>query len=882
MNIYLIDGNSYVYRAFYAVKGLTTSKGLPTNAIFGFTNMLLKIIKDKKPDGLIVSFDTPEPTERHMLFQDYKANRPETPDDLIRQLPYIRKIVSAFNIRTVEMPGYEADDIIGTIAKKVASSRDTVYIVTADKDMLQLVSDHILIFDPAKDRVLDTAYVREKFGVGPERVTEFMALTGDSADNIPGIKGIGEKTARELLTSFQSLEDLLSHPERIKKERLRQMVSANVETARLSLKLATINTDVPLELEEKDLVMQEPDSLSLLTVFRELEFTSFMRLLPASSPSCCRHETLSSAEALQQIISAIQGEVAFDVETTGRNPFGDTLVGIAVCDKKELAHYIPLAHALQLDEAGQQMPLQEALKILGPAMHDSSIDKIGHNLKFDIQVLGQLGLDVNGMLYDTMIAAYLLNPNKANHSLDEVSFEYLSRRKRPFSDLLKKKNTFAEVPLSEAAAYAAEDAALAYELKDLLFSKLREQGLEQVYFDIEMPLIRVLADIEKAGIKIDAAKLLRLSKKLAGEIDGIQKRIFFLAGEEFNINSPKQLSAVLFHTLGLKPSKKTKTGFSTNVDVLEELASQHEMPKEVLQYRTLTKLKNTYLDVLPAIADPGTGRIHTSFNQTITATGRLSSSEPNLQNIPIRGEWGRHIREAFIADEGNLILSADYSQIELRILAHISSDQGLIDAFTQGLDIHTRTASEIYGVALDRVTQEMRRVAKTVNFGVIYGISAFGLSETLDIDTKEADRFIKQYFEGHPGVREYIASTIADAQEKGYVCTLLGRRRPIPELRNQNRTVRQQGERFAVNTPIQGTAADIIKIAMINLWQRFRREGLRARMILQVHDELLVELPEAELHTVSAIVREEMEGAISLSVPVRVEIGSGKNWAEAH
>ncbi|TAN40562.1 MAG: DNA polymerase I [Nitrospirae bacterium] len=882
MNIYLIDGNSYVYRAFYAVKGLTTSKGLPTNAIFGFTNMLLKIIKDKKPDGLIVSFDTPEPTERHMLFQDYKANRPETPDELIRQLPYIRKIVSAFNIRTVEMPGYEADDIIGTIAKKVASSRDTVYIVTADKDMLQLVSDHILIFDPAKDRVLDAAYVREKFGVGPERVTEFMALTGDSADNIPGIKGIGEKTARELLTSFDSLDDLLNHPEKIKKERLRQMVSANVEAARLSLKLATINTDVPLELEEKDLSMQEPDSLSLLTVFRELEFTSFMRLLPASTPSCCRHETVSSAEALQQIISSVQGEVAFDVETTGRNPFGDTLVGIAVCSKKELAHYIPLGHALLLDEAGQQMPLQQAVGILGPAMHDSSIAKIGHNLKFDIQVLGQVGMEVNGMLYDTMIAAYLLNPNKANHSLDEVSFEYLSRRKRPFSDLLKKKSTFAEVPLDEATAYAAEDAVLAYELKDLLFAKLREQGLEQVYFDIEMPLIRVLADIEKAGIKIDAAKLLRLSKKLAGEIDGIQKRIFFLAGEEFNINSPKQLSAVLFHTLGLKPSKKTKTGFSTNVDVLEELASQHEMPKEVLQYRTLTKLKNTYLDVLPAIAEPATGRIHTSFNQTITATGRLSSSEPNLQNIPIRGEWGRHIREAFIADEGNLILSADYSQIELRILAHISQDSGLLEAFTQGLDIHTRTASEIYGVALDRVTQEMRRVAKTVNFGVIYGISAFGLSETLDIDTKEADRFIKQYFEGHPGVREYIETTIADARERGHVCTLLGRRRPIPELRSQNRTVRQQGERFAVNTPIQGTAADIIKIAMINLWERFRRDSLRARMILQVHDELLVELPAAELDTVSAIVREEMEGAISLSVPVRVEIGSGKNWAEAH
>ncbi|MBA4372003.1 MAG: DNA polymerase I [Thermodesulfovibrio sp.] len=882
MNIYLIDGNSYVYRAFYAVKGLTTSTGLPTNAVFGFTNMLMKIIKDKKPDYIVMAFDTPEPTERHMLYADYKANRKETPDELVRQLPYIRKLVSAFNIKTFEIPGYEADDIIGTIAKYFAGKDNHVYIVTADKDMLQLVDDHIQIFDPIKDRVLDTAYVREKFGIGPERVTEFMALTGDASDNIPGVKGIGEKTARELLTTFASLDEIIAHPERIQKERFRKMIAENLDNLRLSRTLATIDVAVPLELNLDELSLKEPDWLALLSVFRELEFTSMMRMLPASALSDCSHETILSPERLQDFLTTIGGEVAFDVEMTGRNTRADGLVGISLCNTAELSCYIPLSHVPTLKDAGSQIGKKTALQALGAVLQDKKIAKIGHDLKFGMMVLEQEDIRVEGVLYDTMLAAYLLNPNKSNHSLDEVSFEYLSKRRRPLVEILKKRATFAEVPLDEATAYAAEDAALAFELKDLLFAKLKEQGLETVYFNIEMPLIFVLTDMEKAGIKIDINKLNRLSKIITEEIMSIQQRIFFLAGEEFNINSPKQLSSILFHQLGLTPSKKTKTGFSTNVDVLEELASQHELPGEVLHYRTLTKLKTTYLDVLPAIADPGTGRIHTSFNQTVAATGRLSSSDPNLQNIPVRGEWGKPIREAFIAEEGSLLLSADYSQIELRILAHLSQDQGLIDAFRNELDIHTRTAAEIYGTTLERVTSEMRRVAKTVNFGVIYGISAFGLSGTLNIDTREADRFIKQYFEQHPGVRNYIASIISETKEKGYVCTLLGRRRPIPELRHQNKTVRQLGERLAVNSPIQGTAADVIKIAMINIHKRLRREELSARMILQIHDELLVEFPENELPAVRALVKEEMESAIGLSVPIKVEIGHGRNWAEAH
>ena len=497
-------------------------------------------------------------------------------------------------------------------------------------------------------------------------------------------------------------------------------------------------------------------------------------------------------------------------------------------------------------------------------------------------LLGQNGIAVAGKLFDTMIAAYLLNPNKSNHSLDEVAFEYLSKKKKSFMEVVKKKTSFAEVPIEEATAYAAEDAALAYELKDLLFKKLAEKGLSNVYFDIEMPLIRVLIDMEQAGIKIDPRLLTNFSREMSIEIDSIQKRIFFIAGEEFNINSPKQLSKVLFHSLGLSPSKKTKTGFSTGMEVLEELAGVHELPREVLNYRSLTKLKSTYLDILPLLINQQTGRLHTSFNQTVTATGRLSSSEPNLQNIPVRGEWGKRIREAFIAEPGNLLISADYSQVELRILAHLSQDKGLIDAFNMGIDVHTRTASELYNVALDRVTPEMRRTAKTVNFGVIYGISAFGLSEALNIDRRDADRYIQQYFERHSGVKEYIAGILSKAREKGYVETLFGRKRPVPELNSPNKNIQQQGERLAVNSPIQGTAADVIKLAMIHIRENLHNMQLNAKMILQVHDELLFEVPESELKTVLDIVKNNMEKAIILSVPLRVDIGYGKNWAEAH
>jgi DNA polymerase-1 len=880
MRLYLIDGNSYVYRAFYAIKSLTNSKGFPTNAIYGFTNMLLKIIREKAPEGLVVSFDSAGPTDRHKLYGEYKAHRPEAPRDLVRQLPFIREIIGALKIPVYEVPGYEADDILGTIAKKAAQDGSEVYIVTGDKDMLQLVDDHIRIYDPMKDKVLDKDYVKEKFGIGPERVTEFMALMGDATDNIPGIKGVGEKTAKNLLRDFGSLDELLDHTERIKKDKLRKMVEENKEIVRLSEKLATIDTDVPLYIDEEAFKVAEPDWQSLFPLFREFEFTTLMKLIPTAEESERERETVRRPGRLREVVLLLGEDFALDTEATGRDPWAEDLVGIALCHEPRKTYYVPVAH--RNENAGDQMSREEALDILGPFFADSGKAKIGHNLKYDISLLQKYGIRFSGSLFDTMIAAYLLNPNKTKYGLDEVAFEYLGRRKKSFVEVLKKRRTFADVPVDEAAPYATEDAALSYELKAVLFPKLKETGMEGIYSDIEMPLIEVLCDMEKAGIKIDTDMLQAMSEELASEIESIEKRIFFLAGEEFNISSPKQLSMILFHRLGLSPSKKTKTGFSTDMEVLEELAASHDLPGEVLHYRSLSKLKTTYVDVLPSLVNPLTGRLHTSFNQTVTATGRLSSSEPNLQNIPVRGDWGKRIRAAFVAEEGNLILSADYSQIELRILAHLSGDEGLIDAFRNGIDIHTRTASELFDTPIERVTPEMRRTAKTVNFGVIYGISAFGLAGTLNIGRDEADRYITQYFARHPGVKRYIDAVLREARERGYVTTVFGRRRPVPELKSGNRIVRQQGERFAVNSPVQGTAADIIKIAMIRIWRKFIREDLRTRMILQIHDELLFELPRDEKSRVSVIVRQEMEQAGSFSVPLHVDIGSGRTWSEAH
>jgi DNA polymerase-1 len=567
--------------------------------------------------------------------------------------------------------------------------------------------------------------------------------------------------------------------------------------------------------------------------------------------------------------------LSFDIEATGRNPISDSIVGIALCKEEGKAYYVPIRHA-----HGTNVP--DALNILKEVLEDESIPKVGHNLKYDILILRQEGIHVKGRLYDTMLASYLLNPNKPDHSLENVSLEYLFYKKRPFTEVLGKRHSFSEVPIDDATPYAAEDAILAMELKDILFERLKNEGLENLYFDMEMPLIYVLTDVEESGVRINKERLEELSKELDRELEIIESRIYTIAGGSFNINSPQQLQKILFEKLGLKPLKKTKTGYSTGMDVLEELSKTHELPMEILNYRTLYKLKTTYVDALPKLIDKKTGRIHTSFNQTVTATGRLSSSEPNLQNIPIRGEWGTKIREVFIADKGCVLISADYSQVELRILAHISGDKGLIDAFNKDIDIHTRTAAELFNIPKESVTEEMRRIAKTVNFGVVYGISPFGLSEALNITPKEAATYIEQYFKKHEGVKNYMDNAVKTARENGYVKTLMGRKRPIPEINSHNTNIRQQAERLAINTPIQGTAADLIKIAMINIGQRLKERDLKTRMILQIHDELLFEAPETELETAKKLITHEMENALSLSVPLKVDMGWGKNWAKAH
>lgn len=884
MTVYLIDGNSYVYRAYYAIKELSTSGGFPTNAIYGFINMLLKIIREKKPDGIIVSFDSPVPTKRHLIFEEYKAHRPETPRGLVEQMPHIRKLISAFNIKIFEMPGYEADDLIGTIAKSLASKGVDVFIVTADKDMLQLVDRDIKIYDPMKNRILDEEYIEERFGVGPERITEYMALTGDTVDNIPGIKGIGEKTAKELLSGVKSLEELLSNTDLIKKEKLRRLISGHADMVRLSQRLATIDTSVPLDIQLEETRLREPDWPLLLSLFREFEFGSLMKLIPSEVSRGREYEIVFSLDRLKEIVASIKDEFSFSTEASASggnsNPMTDSLVGLALSLEEEHSFYIPVSHTYP--EVPPQIKKEDLVKVLSPIFRDGKISKIGHNIKYGIIMLEGESISVEGTLFDTMIASYLLNPNKPNHNLEEVTLEYLSRRKKTSTEVLGKKGSFAEVPVEEAASYAADNVGLSLELREILFNRLKEKSLENVYVDIDMPLIYVLADMEEVGVKIDTKMLNYISKELERELDGIQRRIYFLAGEEFNINSPKQLSRVLFQSLGFQPTKKTKTGFSTELSVLEELAEFHELPQEVLNYRSMNKLKTTYVDALPQLVNLKTGRIHTSFNQTATATGRLSSSDPNLQNIPIRGDWGRRIRESFITEEGNILLSADYSQVELRILAHLSQDVGLLEAFSNDLDVHARTASELFGIPIDKVTPDMRRIAKTVNFGVIYGISPFGLSETLSISRDDARKYIEQYFDRHPGVKRYIEETLESAKNRGYVVTLFGRKRSIPELKNENSTIRQQGERLAINSPIQGTAADIIKIAMIQIWKGFQDRALTAKMILQVHDELLFELPVHELRTVEDFVREKMEKAVEFSVPIKVDIGHGRSWAETH
>jgi len=878
MDIYLIDGNSFIYRAFFAIRGLRDSKGRPTNAIFGFANMMMKLIRELKPGGIALCFDRPEPTNRHRLFEDYKAHRPGAPDELIEQLPAIRRFIEAMRIKVFELPGYEADDIIALIADKAAEAGHKVFIITGDKDMLQLVHDGIKVYDPMKNAILDEEYVKERFGVPPGRIPEFMALMGDAVDNIPGVKGIGEKTARELLQEFKSLDELMAHPERIKKERTRRLIEESIENIKLSRELATIHRDFPLKVNLKELAMAGPDWQGLLAMFQEYEFTSLMKLVPGGPPPERHYEAVLKEERLKELLKGIKDEAAISIQSENRSLIDAKIIGLSIAPQTGEAFYVPIGH--EYPGAPRQIPSERAFSILKEVFENESISKTGHDLKRAMLLLENEGFTLKGSLYDTMIASHLLNPLRGEHSLETVALEHLSIKKRTREEVAPKGMPFGQVQIEKAAGFSSHEAELSRDLKGLLFTRLREEALENAYFTLEMPLIRVLARMERTGVKVDSEKLKALSEELDKELEAIKTRIYFLAGGEFNINSPRQLGHILFDVLRLKPGKKGKTGYSTAVGVLEELSKEHELPKEVLEWRELFKLKCTYVDVLPALVNPKTGRIHTSFNQAITATGRLSSTDPNLQNIPIRGKWGIKVREAFVPEKGAKIISADYSQIELRVLAYLSGDDALKELFRNGSDIHTATAAEIFGISPKDVTANHRRVAKSVNFGVVYGITPFGLSEQLGISTEEAANYISRYFERHPGVKKYIQEIIAKARREGFVRTISGRKRPIPELKGKDARTRALGERLAMNSPVQGSAADIIKKAMISLSEKLENYG--TRLTIQVHDELVFESPEDEVEKVLLLIKEEMERAAPLGIPVEVEIGAGMNWAQAH
>jgi DNA polymerase-1 len=884
LRLFLIDGSSYIFRAFYAIGHLSSSKGVPTNAAFGFTQMLLKVLKDHQPDYVVIALDSRAPTFRSEVYKEYKANRPAMPENLAAQIPYIKRIIEGFRIATLELDGYEADDLIGTVAKGVESEVDVV-IITGDKDILQLVDERIQVYDTMKEKRYGIQEVIERFGVRPDQVVDVMGLAGDAIDNIPGVPGIGEKTATTLIKDFGSIEHLLDHLDQVPQKKLKEKLSTHGKLAKLSKELATIHTDVPIRCELKDFALASSDAESLREIFKELEFTKFLKDLPRDQRGpekdyrlvTNREEFIALLENLKRI-----NYFSIDLETTSPYPMWADLVGISVAHTPHQAFYIPVGHT---ERKEKQLPLSWVLEQLKPILEDGKIRKVGQNIKYEWIVLKRHGIDLRGIHGDTMITSYLLNPTKHNHNLGEIAREHLDRNLMEYKEVVGtggKAVTFDQVDLDRARDYSCEDADVTLQLSHLLFPRLEDEGLQDLYGQVEIPLIVVLAKVEMNGVKIDTDLLSNFSKEVGSQLQQQMERIYHLAGERFNINSSQQLGKILFEKLRLPVVKKTKTGYSTDVDVLTKLSIQHDLPLEILSYRNLSKLKSTYIDALPKLVHPGTGRIHTSYNQTVTATGRLSSSDPNLQNIPIRTEEGNRIRQAFIPEKGWVILSADYSQIELRLLAHLSQDPSLLQAFQRDEDIHARTASEIFGVSMENVTPSMRREAKVINFGIIYGMSAYGLSQQLGVESKIAQVYIDEYFRKYTGVKQYIENSLEGARQRGYVTTLLHRRRYLPDIQSPATNIRQAAERMAINSPLQGTAADIIKMAMIRIQNGIEENGLSTKMIMQVHDELVFEVPGDELQRSGPMIQREMEAVMELSVPLKVSVHSGSNWAEAH
>ncbi|MBT4375170.1 MAG: DNA polymerase I, partial [Nitrospina sp.] len=833
---YLIDGSSYIFRAFFGVRQqLSTSNGFPTNALYGFINMLQKVIRDEKPDYLVVAFDSPDKTFRHKIYPNYKANRDAPPEELSRQFPYFEPLVTAYGLSSIRRPGFEADDIIGTLAKKGQQKGLDIVIVSGDKDMMQLISPHIYMLDTMKNKKFMDKEVVEKFGVQADKVVEVMGLMGDSSDHIPGVTGVGPKTAAELIRKFGSIEALYKRIDEVEKKNVKEKLERDKENAFMSRELVSIDTEMDLEFNSDLMILGKIDSVKLKKMFEEFEFVSFLEGMQDRTANTLEvdrseYKTILTEKSFNDLIESLakKKSFAFDVETTSKRPVWARLVGISFSFEGGNAFYLPLAHRYL--GAPEQLEFEVVREKLKQIFEDKSIKKCGHNIKYDLIVMSNEGIALDGVDFDTMIASYLLNPSSRGHGLDALTMEYFGHKNLTYKEMTgtgSKEIGFDEVEVDRATEYAAEDSDMTWRLKGKLQPQLKDSTLK-LYKEIELPLLEVLAEIELNGVYIDRKHLTELSSKIDKKLLRLEKDIYVLADEQFNINSPKQLSVILFEKLKLPVVKKTKTGYSTDVSVLGQLALKHKLPEQVLSFRQLAKLKSTYVDALPGEIFKNTGRVHTSFNQTVAATGRLSSSNPNLQNIPIRSDMGKEIRKAFTAEEDNMLLSADYSQIELRILAHLSKDKALKRAFDKGEDVHARTAADIFGGSIGQVDEKSRRMAKAVNFGIIYGLSAFGLSRQLNISRRDAQDFIDQYFSLYSSVKDFMGNTITEARECGYTLTMFHRRRYLPDLKSDNRQVRESAERIAINSPIQGSAADLIKVAMIRLSRNLKKIKLNS------------------------------------------------------
>ncbi|MBN2600838.1 MAG: DNA polymerase I [Candidatus Marinimicrobia bacterium] len=891
--LYLIDGSAIAYRSYFGMirNRLTNSAGLPTGAVFAYVNSLLKLLEEEKPDYIGMVFDAPEKTFRHKIYKDYKATREAMPDELVSQLPYIHKVTEAMNIPVIIRPGYEADDIIGTLAKEAKQQNLKIYMVTGDKDFMQLLEDDVFVYKPGSGQkpveIIDVDAVMEKWGVRPDQIADYLGMIGDTSDNIPGIKGVGPAKARPLLKEFDSLENIIENVDKIGNPRIRDLIRTSAEEAKFSKMLATIITDVPLDIKIEDLQTQSVNREELTKLFEELEFYSLIKTMGSVKKSEIvekQYQTLKERSDIITLTKTLQNVkmLSVDLETTSTSPMIAKIVGVSLSWEANKGVYIPIQYpSAQKSLFGNDDKI-EFLEMLKPVLENPSIPKCGQNLKYDMLILRRYGIELKNVEFDTMIAAFLIQPDSRSYKLDKLSQQYLNYTMQPIEDLIGKGKTqisMDEVSIEKVTFYAVEDADVALQLVPILHEKLKEDQTLEIFKTIEMPLIPVLMQMEQNGVYLDTDFLKIMSKDLSKQIEKLTDQIYFEADVKFNINSPKQLGEILFDQLQLSTGRKR----STAVNILEKLRDEHPLPGLVLDYRTLTKLQNTYVDAIPQLVNPETKRVHGSFNQTVASTGRLSSSDPNFQNIPIRTDIGREIRKAFVPQKpGWKILSADYSQIELRIMAHLSKDPELIRAFNDGVDIHTRTAALVYGVDENAVLPEMRRVAKVVNFGIMYGAGPFRMSEELKISLNEARKIIDNYFNTYPGINNYIINTLNDARENNYVKTLSGRLRYVHDINSSNRNIREATERAAINMPIQGTAADMIKIAMIRIHNRLIQEKLQSMMILQIHDELLFEVAEKESEVLKSIVVSEMEKALPLDIPVKVDVGIGNSWYEAH